>query len=96
MMTFEYKGYVAEVNYEEEAQLYCGSVVNTEAYPIVIFELPEGEGYDIYREFQTSVDVYLESCAEDGVEPLPPLPHPSQSESPGEAENRQDQEAARL
>ena len=94
MMTFEYKGYVAEVEYEEEAELYCGSVVNTEAYPIVIFELPQG--YDVYREFQTSVDVYLESCAEDGVEPLPPLPHPAQGADPGEVESRRDQETARL
>ena len=79
MMTLEYKGYVAEVEYEEEAELYCGSVVNTEAYPIVIFELPEG--YDVHREFQISVDLYLESCAEDGVEPLPPLPHPVPAEA---------------
>ena len=72
MTTVEYKGYVATVEYDDEAELYCGAVVNTEPYSIVIFELPEG--YDVYREFQISVDVYLESCAEDGVEPLPPLP----------------------
>ena len=72
MTTVEYKGYVATVEYDDEAELYCGAVVNTEPYAIVVFELPEG--YDVYREFQISVDVYLESCAEDGVEPLPPLP----------------------
>ena len=37
MMTLEYKGYVAEVEYDAEAQLYCGSVANTEPYSIVIF-----------------------------------------------------------
>ncbi len=73
MMTMEYKGYLAECEYDSEAELYCGSVINTEPYSIVMFELPEG--YDAYREFQISVDLYLESCVEDGVEPLPPLPY---------------------
>ena len=72
MMTVEYKGYVAGYEYDDEAELYCGSVINTEPYSIVIFELPEG--YDVYQEFQISIDVYLESCIEDGFEPLPPLP----------------------
>ena len=78
MMTVEHKGYVAEYEYDDEAELYCGSVVNTESYAIAIFELPEG--YDVYREFQISVDIYLESCVEDGVEPLPPLPYASKQE----------------
>ncbi len=78
MRTIQYKGYVAEFEYDDESKLTCGSVANTEPYPIVAFELPEG--YDVYREFQISVDVYLESCAEDGVEPLPPLPYASKQE----------------
>ena len=75
----EYKGYVAEVEYIASAGIYYGRVANTEPYSIVIFELPEG--YDLYREFQISIDIYLESCAEDGVEPLPPLPVADQSEA---------------
>ena len=78
MRTIQYKGYVAEFEYDDESKLTCGSVANTEPYPIVAFELPEG--HDVYREFQISVDVYLESCAEDGVEPLPPLPYASKQE----------------
>ena len=93
-MTIEYKGYVAEVEYDDEARLYCGSVANTEPYAIVIFEIPEG--YDLHREFQISVDVYLESCAEDGVDPLPPLPYPAQNEPPRETQPAFDSEAARL
>ena len=76
MITVEYKGYVAGYEYDGDAELYCGSVINTEPYSIVIFELPEG--YDVYQEFQISIDTYLESGVEDGVEPLAPLPHPSQ------------------
>ncbi len=83
MMTVEYKGYVAGFEYDNEAELYCGSVINTEPYSIVIFELPEG--YDVYQEFQISIDVYLESCIEDGVEPLPPLPLADQTESESSA-----------
>ena len=83
MRTIEYKGYMAEVEYDAAAKLYCGAVVNTEPYPIVAFELPEG--YDVFREFQISVDIYLESCIEDGVEPLPPLPDPSQTEDRADA-----------
>ncbi|MCY4415962.1 MAG: type II toxin-antitoxin system HicB family antitoxin [Chloroflexi bacterium] len=78
MRTIQYKGYVAEFEYDDESKLTCGSVANTEPYPIVAFELPEG--YDVYREFQISVDVYLESCAEDGLEPLPPLPYASKQQ----------------
>lgn len=74
MRTVEYKGYLAGFEYDDKAELYCGSVINTEPYAIVIFELPEG--YDVYQEFQVSIDMYLESCVEDGIEPLPPLPYP--------------------
>ena len=94
MMTIEYKGYVAEIEYDAAAQLYCGSVANTRPYSIVIFELPEG--YDMNREFQRSVDAYLASCAEDGVAPLPPLPYATAIEPAAETEAQPDQEAARL
>ncbi len=94
MTTIEYKGYVAEVEYDDEAQLYCGSVANTEPYSIVIFEIPEG--YDIQREFQISVDVYLESCAEDGIDPLPPQPYPTQGDPASEIQPSPDPEAARI
>ena len=78
MSTVEYKGYVEEFEYNDESKLACGFVANTEPYSIVFFELPEG--YDVYREFQISIDIYLESCVEDGVEPLPPLPYTSKRE----------------
>ena len=94
MTTIEYKGYVAEVEYDDEAQLYCGSVANTEPYSIVIFEIPEG--YDIQREFQISVDVYLESCAEDRVDPLLPLPYTAQDTTPGKAQPSPAPQATRL
>ena len=66
----EYKGYIAEYEYDDEAKLYCGSVVNSGPSSIVVFEIPEG--HDLFKEFQISVDEYLDWCAEDGVEPAKP------------------------
>lgn len=67
----EYKGYIAEYEYDDESELYCGSVVNTAPCSIVTFEIPRGQ--DLLKEFQISVDDYPEWCAEDGVEPAKPL-----------------------
>ena len=67
----EYKGYIAEYEYDDTAELYCGRVVNSGSYPIVVFEIPRGE--DILKEFHLSVDEYLAWCAEDGVEPIKPM-----------------------
>ncbi len=65
----EYKGYVAAIEYDDIEDILYGSVVNT-AYPIVTFGALDLEG--LKREFKTSVDLYLESCKEDGVEPEKP------------------------
>ena len=69
----EYKGYVGEFEYDEASGFFYGRVVNTAtSYSIASFMARER--HRMREEFQISVDVYLESCAEDGVEPLPPLP----------------------
>ena len=44
-----------------------GRVVNSGAYPIATFEATDIEG--IRREFHRSIDEYLKSCEEDGIEP---------------------------
>ena len=67
----EYKGYIAEVEFDEETQAHYGHVVNSGPYSIVTFESEDEE--QLYREFCVSVDIYLESCQEDGVEPQKPL-----------------------
>ena len=68
----EYKGYVADFEYDDIAEVFSGWVANTQPYPIATFWAAEERLLE--SEFRLSVDVYLESCAEDGVEPLPPLP----------------------
>ena len=67
----EYQGYIAEIEYDDIAEVYCGSVVNSGPYSIVTCEAADVE--QLHREFQLSVDEYLASCAEDGVEPRKPL-----------------------
>ncbi|CAI8018511.1 hypothetical protein GBAR_LOCUS11230 [Geodia barretti] len=67
----EYKGYVAETEYDDIAKVYCGSVINTAPCPIATFHADHPD--DLFSEFQISVDEYLAWCAEDGVVPVKPM-----------------------
>ncbi|MBE5846584.1 MAG: type II toxin-antitoxin system HicB family antitoxin [Lachnospiraceae bacterium] len=63
-----YKGYVGEVEYDDEGKIFSGSVINTKT--VITFQGTSVE--ELNREFQLSVDDYLEWCAKDGVEPEKP------------------------
>ncbi|MFP4035920.1 MAG: type II toxin-antitoxin system HicB family antitoxin [Desulfobacteraceae bacterium] len=64
----KYKGYVAEVEFDEKAEIFHGEVVNLR--DVITFE---GKTVDELRQaFQDSVDDYLEFCAERGEEPEKP------------------------
>lgn len=67
----EYKGYVASVEYDDSVGRLHGRVVNSGAYAIATFEATDVEG--IRNEFRRSIDEYLASCEEDGVEPRKPF-----------------------
>lgn len=67
----EYKGYIAEVEFDDVARVYCGYVINSGPYSIATFESEHED--QIYEEFCISVDIYLESCLEDGVDPVKPM-----------------------
>ena len=67
----EYKGYAAEVEFDDSVGLLHGRVVNSGAYPIATFEATDVEG--IWRELHRSVDEYLASCKEDGIAPRNPF-----------------------
>ncbi len=73
----EYKGYVAEVVYDDSVDLLHARVANSGDYPIATAEASDVEG--IKREFRISIDVYLDSCREFGIEPVKPRPVISQS-----------------
>ena len=65
-----YKGYVASVEFDDEAGVLYGRVINAGPYPIATFEATDVS--QLRSEFQKSVEEYLISCDEDGVEPKPP------------------------
>ena len=67
----EYKGYAAAVEFDESVGRLHGRVVNSGAYPIATFEATDVEG--IRRELHRSIDEYLASCKEDGIEPRKPF-----------------------
>ena len=67
----EYKGYVAAIEFDDSVGCLHGRVVNSGPYPIATFEATDVDG--IRREFQHSIDEYLTSCKEDGVEPRKPF-----------------------
>lgn len=68
----EYKGYIADIEYDDSVNMLYGRVANSGPYSIANCLASDVEG--LKREFAISIDVYLASCAEDGVEPLPPEP----------------------
>ena len=64
----EYKGYFAKVEFDEEANIFHGEVINLR--DVVTFE---GATVDELRQaFKDSVDDYLEFCAERGEDPDKP------------------------
>ncbi len=67
----EYKGYIATVEYDDSVELLHGEVINAAPYPIVSFEATDVES--LKREFQISIEEYLASCEEDGIDPRRPF-----------------------
>ena len=67
----EYKGYIGEVVYDDEAEVLHARVINSGSYPIANAEAVDAEG--IKREFRISIDEYLASCKELGIEPARPF-----------------------
>ena len=64
----KYKGYIGMVEYDDEAHIFHGEVVNTR--DVITFE---GESVqEIEQAFHGSVDDYIDWCREDGVEPEKP------------------------
>ena len=66
----EYKGYIGEITYSEDHNVFVASAINTYPYPIANAEAPTIES--LQKEFAISIDIYLEACEEDGHPPIPP------------------------
>lgn len=64
----KYKGYFGRVEYDEEAEIFFGWVINID--DVITFESESAK--EIKQAFQDSVDDYLEFCTELGKEPNKP------------------------
>ena len=63
-----YKGYIGQVEFDDENHVFTGRVINTKT--VITFH---GETVkELEKEFKTSVDEYLKWCKEDGTEPEKP------------------------
>ncbi|MEW5767764.1 MAG: type II toxin-antitoxin system HicB family antitoxin [bacterium] len=61
----QYKGYTAEIEYDEEDGIFHGRVANI--IDVIVFEGKSGE--ELKESFQAAVDEYLEDCQEIGKKP---------------------------
>ena len=71
----EYRGYVGEVVYDAGVEVLHARVINSGPYSIANAEATDVES--IKREFRISIDVYLDGCAELGIEPAAPTAVPA-------------------
>lgn len=64
----EYNGYIGNVEYDSNAKIFHGEVINTK--DVITFQ---GRSVDeIEKAFKESIDDYLAWCKEDGVSPEKP------------------------
>lgn len=67
-----HKEYMVTVEFDDSVGRFHGRVANSGPYPIATFEATDVDG--LQAEFQRSIDEYLLSCQEDGIEPQRPFP----------------------
>jgi predicted HicB family RNase H-like nuclease len=65
----DYKGYIAHIEFDGEAGIFHGEVINTR--DVITFQGKSVE--ELRREFEESVEDYLEFCAERNEEPEKPF-----------------------
>lgn len=65
----EYKGYIGRVQFDEEAEIFHGEVLNLR--DVIIFQADSVEG--LKKEFHESIEDYLEFCKSRGEEPEKPF-----------------------
>jgi predicted HicB family RNase H-like nuclease len=64
----EYKGYIGIVEYDSDAKLFHGEIVNTR--DVITFQGTTVS--EIEKAFTVSIDDYISWCKEEGVEPEKP------------------------
>ena len=64
----EYKGYLGTVEYDSQARIFHGDIINTR--DVITFQGKTVN--EIERAFRESIDDYIAWCKEEGVEPEKP------------------------
>jgi len=64
----EYKGYLGTVEYDAQARIFHGDVINTR--DVITFQGTTVK--EIEKAFKDSIDDYISWCKEEGVEPEKP------------------------
>ena len=73
MRPLEYKGYTGSIEYsEDDEKCLFGKVLGIYKRICILYEGNTPE--ELYDDFKDGIDHYLESCEEDGTEPVKPLP----------------------
>jgi predicted HicB family RNase H-like nuclease len=65
----KYKNYVGFVDYDDEGKIFIGEVFGLR--DVVTFQ--GRTAAELEKSFRQSVDLYLEMCKRDGVEPMKPF-----------------------
>lgn len=63
-----YKGYIGEVCFDKDAKVFYGRIINTQ--DTITFQSDDAKNLE--KEFQVSVDTYLDFCQELGESPEKP------------------------
>lgn len=66
---FSYKGFIAEVDYDDNAEIFYGSVINMNT----ILSFRGSTVPELKTSLADVVDTYLEECAHEGIEPEKPF-----------------------
>lgn len=64
----KYKGYSGIVEYDSDAKIFTGEVIGIRSVVTFQGRTPE----ELEASFRESIDLYLEMCREDGVQPEKP------------------------
>lgn len=64
----EYKGYIGAIDYDSDAKIFHGDVINTR--DVITFQGTSVK--EIEKAFKDSIDDYIEWCRDEGVEPEKP------------------------
>lgn len=68
-MIMKHGPYIAAIDYDDDLNLFAGSVINTSSTITFYGDSPQS----LQKEFKTSIDVYLAVCEERGIKPEKPF-----------------------